>query len=126
MRRRDVLKLAAGAAALATPRIGNAQAAKPLRFVPLADLAALDPVWTTARPTRNHAFLVFDTLYGLDESFAPQPQMIAGHTVEDDGRVWILTLREGLRFHDGTPVLGRDVVASIRRFGARDAFGQAL
>ena len=52
--------------------------------------------------------------------------MVEGHTVEQDGRIWTLTLREGLRFHDGTPVLGRDVVPSIRRFGARDGFGQAL
>jgi peptide/nickel transport system substrate-binding protein len=126
MRRRNLLKLAAGATMLAAPRIGNAQAAKPLRFAPVANLAALDPVWTSARPTRNHAFLVFDMLYGLDESFAAQPQMVAGHTVEEDGKIWTLTLRENLRFHDGGPVLGRDVVASVQRFGARDAFGQAL
>jgi peptide/nickel transport system substrate-binding protein len=124
MQRRSLL--VAGVAALATPRIGNAQAAKPLRFAPLADLAALDPVWTSARPTRNHAFLVFDMLYGLDESFTAQPQMVAGHTVEEDGRIWTLKLRENLRFHDGLPVLGQDVVASVQRFGARDAFGQAL
>lgn len=105
MRRRDVLKMAVGATALAAPLLGNAQAVKPLRFAPVADLAALDPVWTSARPTRNHAFLVFDMLYGLDESFAAQPQMVAGHTVEEDGKIWTLTLRDNLplsRWHAST------------------------
>jgi peptide/nickel transport system substrate-binding protein len=127
MQRRALLKaLGCGAAALSAPRLLRAETASVLRFVPLADLAVLDPVWAGARPTRNHAFLVFDTLYGLDDSLAVQPQMVAGHTVGDGGLLWTLTLRDGLRFHDGTPVLGRDAVASIRRFGARDSFGQAL
>jgi peptide/nickel transport system substrate-binding protein len=125
MKRRSLLATGT-AAALTGPRIGRAEAARPLRFTPFSDLTILDPVWTTARPTRNHALLVFDTLYGLDETLTPQPQMVDGHTVEQDGKVWTLTLREGLRFHDGTPVLGRDVVPSVRRFGARDGFGQAL
>ena len=55
-----------------------------------------------------------------------QYQMLAGHTVDADQKVWTLTLRDGLLFHDGTPVLARDVVASLHRWGARDAFGQAL
>ena len=124
MRRRDLLITAA--AALAAPRIGRAQASRTLRFIPQADLATLDPHWTTAYVTRNHGYMVFDTLYGSDSQFQPSPQMVAGHVVEDDGRRWTLTLREGLLWHDGTPVLARDCVASIRRWAQRDAFGQAL
>ena len=52
--------------------------------------------------------------------------MAAGHLVENDGKQWTITLREGLRFHDGEPVLARDAVASILRFGARDSFGKTL
>jgi len=92
-------------------------------------LAVLDPVWTTAYPTRNHAYLVFDTLYGQagpEAGFRATPQMVAGHSVEDDGRTWTLTLRDGLLFHDGQRVLARDCVASIRRWGVRDTFGQTL
>ena len=73
-----------------------------------------------------HGYLVFDTLYGNDTRYRPQPQMVGGETVEDDGRRWTLTLRDGLRFHDGTPVLARDCVASIRRWAARDSFGREL
>ena len=117
MRRRDLLKAAgAGIGALAAPRIGRADRASKLVFVPTSDLAVLDPVVTGARPTRNHGYLVFDTLYGIDTNWAAQPQMVAGHQVEENGLTWTLTLREGLRFHDKEPVLARDVVASIRRF----------
>jgi len=126
MRRRDVLRLAAGATMLSTPHIARAQRERTLKFVPLINLAVLDPIASGYRGTHNHGYLVFDTLYGLDESFTVQPQMVDGHTVENDGALWTIRLREDLRFHDGTPVLARDAVASIRRFAARDAFGQAL
>lgn len=127
MKRRSLLKAAStGAIVLAAPHLRAAQPPTTLRFVPQADLAVLDPVYATAYVTRNHAFLVFDTLYGLDEQFQPEPQMVAGHTVENDGRLWTLTLREGLLFHDGSAVLARDAVASIRRWATRDAFGSSL
>ncbi len=70
--------------------------------------------------------MVFDTLYGLDQNLTPQPQMVQGHVIEDDGLTWRLTLRPGLRFHDDTPVLARDVVASLNRWMSRDSFGGAL
>ena len=116
--------LAATASALAAPAI--AQPAKLLRFIPEGDPAVIDPIWTTATVTRNHGYLVFDTLYGQAADYAIQPQMVAGHTIEDDGKRWRLTLRDGLRFHDGEPVRAADCIASIRRFAARDAFGKAL
>lgn len=124
MKRRRFLQ--AGAAALAAPALARAAASTTLRFVPYADLALLDPIITTNYVTRTHALMVFDTLYGLDAQFRPQPQMVAGHSVDDDGKLWRLTLRDGLLFHDGTPVLARDVVASLQRWAVRDAFGGAL
>jgi peptide/nickel transport system substrate-binding protein len=126
MRRRDMFKLTAGAAMLAAPRIARADKSRALRFVPVAGVSTLDPVWTPARPTRDHGYVVFDTLYGIDETLMAQPQMAAGHTIEDGARRWTITLRDKLRFHDGEPVLAKDVAASIKRFCARDAFGQAL
>ena len=123
MRRRTVL--AGAAASLMAPALVRAEASRTLRFIPEADLAVLDPVWTTANVTRNHAYMVFDTLYGMDEGFNVQPQMVEGHTIEGD-TVWTITLRPGLLFHNGDKVLARDVVASIRRWAVRDGFGQAL
>ncbi len=128
MKRRHLL--AAATAGLAMPAVLRAQgvagAPRTLRFIPQSDLTVLDPHWTTAYVTRNHGFMVFDTLYGTNGAYEPSPQMVAGHTVENDGKLWRLTLRPGLLFHDGTPVLARDCVASMRRWARQDAFGQAL
>lgn len=124
MKRRSFL--AASAAALAAPNVARAQGRSVLKIIPEGDLAILDPVFTTATVARNHGYAVFDTLYGQDDTYVMRPQMVEGHVVENDGKQWTLTLREGLKFHDGEPVRGRDAVASIRRFSARDAFGQAL
>ena len=118
--------IATAAASLALPAAVRAAGSTTLRFIPQIDLAFLDPHWTTANVTRGHGYMVFDTLYGQDGSFTPQPQMVSGHTIEDDGKLWKLTLRPGLAWHDGTPVLARDCVASIKRWAKRDAFGGAL
>ncbi len=127
MRRREILTSAlAGTAALAAPGIVRAKAQRVLTFIPQSDLASLDPIWTTADVTRNHAFLVFDTLYGLDDKYQAHPQMVQGHTLSADKLQWDLTLRPGLKFHDGTPVLARDCVASIKRWWQRDTFGVVL
>ena len=130
MHRRTFLSQAAslGGAAMAIGRVpsARAQAARTLRYVPQADLTVIDPVMTTAYITRYHALMVWDQLYGIDSQLKPQPQMVAGHTLEDDGKLWTFTLRDGLRFHDGEPVRGRDCVASIKRWAARDPMGQAL
>ena len=118
--------IGAGMAALAAPRIGRGAERRALRFVPQADVAVLDPIWTTSYQTRDHAFLVFDTLFGQDAGFAAQLQMLDAAAPDADGLRWTLRLRPGLLFHDGTPVLARDCVASIRRWAVRDSFGQAL
>src|SRR5436309_14988637 len=113
MRRRRFLKSKfAGAATLAIPQIGRTEAQKTLTFVPHADLASLDPVWTTADITRNFSLAVYDTLYAFDAEFNVQPQMVAGQTTSSDGLQWELTLRDGLKFHEGSPVLAKDCVAT--------------
>src|ERR1700712_3442824 len=94
MKRRGFLA-ASAATVLARPAI--AQAAKPLIFVPQANLTSLDPIWTTATVTRNYAFLVFETLYGLDSRLDPHPQMVEGHVVDDGARPEEAVLRVALR-----------------------------
>ena len=123
MRRRQFLTTTV---ALAAPSIARAQSSRVLKIIPEGDLAILDPVWTTATVARNHGYMVFDTLYAMDADFQIQPQMAAGHVIENDGKLWTITLRDGLKFHDGEPVRGRDAVASIRRYAARDSFARSL
>jgi peptide/nickel transport system substrate-binding protein len=127
MRRRAFLgSIAAGASVLAAPKVARSANASTLKFVPAQDLALLDPIQSPSGSTIMHSCLVFDTLYGLDENYKAQPQMAEGHVIEDGGKTWKITLRDGLRFHDGEPVRARDAVASILRWSKRDTFGQTL
>jgi peptide/nickel transport system substrate-binding protein len=129
MFRRNLLAAGAAASAVAAlPRFAIAQAAgsRVLKMVPQANLTSLDPIWTTANITRNHGYMVFDTLYGMDAQFRPQPQMAEGHVVEQDGRRVTITLRSGLKFHDGEAVRAADCVASLARWMKRSPIGQKL
>ena len=125
MRRRDLLKAASVLATVPLAAPAVAQAQKPLRFVPQANLTSIDPIWTTAVVTYNHAYMVYDQLYGWDGEQI-RPQMAAGHELSQDELTWTFTLRDGLLFHDKEPVLARDCVTSLRRWGSRDSFGQIL
>src|ERR1700728_2747751 len=126
MDRRTVLKGLAGAGSLAVTgglsmrALSQGAAARTLRFVPQADLANFDPIWGTQYVVRNASALVWDTLYGVDANLEPQRQMVEGEQVSADGLTWTFRLRPGLRFHDGEPVLARDVIASLNRWAARD------
>ena len=97
-----------------------------LRVVPHSNLAILDPIWTTAYMSRNHGYMIYDTLFGTDENGKVKPQMVDTWTVSGDNRLYTFKLRKGLEFHDGKPVTGDDVIASLTRWGKRDAMGQAL
>ncbi|HTN13024.1 MAG TPA: ABC transporter substrate-binding protein, partial [Acetobacteraceae bacterium] len=96
MQRRTFLT-AAAAATLARPAIAQGTS-RVLRYIPQADLANPDPVWSTATISAIHAKLIWDNLYGLDENLIPQRQMVAGEEVSADGLTWTLTLRDGLAF----------------------------
>ncbi|WJR65036.1 ABC transporter substrate-binding protein [Neorhizobium sp. CSC1952] len=135
--RRDLLKsaslLAASSAVSGFPSWAFAQSAggpstppgKTLRIIG-ESLQSLDPIWTTAPPTKNYAFMIFDQLFAVDDKYVPQPQMAAGYTTEDNGMTYVITLRDGLLFHDGEPVRSADCIASIKRWSARDGFGRAV
>ena len=128
MDRRTFLKTSAalGATGLAAPRLATpalAQGAKVLRFVPQSNLANFDPVWGTQYVVRNAGAMVWDMLYGVDANLKPQRQMVGSEEMSPDGLTWTFKLRPGLKFHDGEPVLAKDVVASLNRWMARDPIG---
>ena len=100
---------------------------KVLKFIPQADLRILDPIATTAYITRNHGYMVYDTLFAIDAKFQVQPQMVGQvRDVSKDKLTYTFTLRDGLKFHDGAPVRSADCIASIERWAKRDALGQKL
>ncbi|WP_424813721.1 ABC transporter substrate-binding protein [Roseococcus sp. YIM B11640] len=125
MKRRDLFAGAA-AATLAGPALAQPAQNRVLKMVPQANLTSLDPIWTTANITRNHGHMIYDTLYGVNANFEISPQMAAGHVVEDEGKLITITLRDGLKFHDGEPVRASDVVPSLTRWMRRNPMGQKL
>ncbi len=118
-------KLIALMVVTATFGVAHAQD-KVLRVVPHSNLAILDPIWTTAYMSRNHGYMIYDTLFGTDEKSQVKPQMVESWTESPDKRLWTFKLRKGLEFHDGKPVTSEDVIASLARWGKRDAMGVAL
>src|SRR5580704_6454021 len=128
--RRDLGKATAAVALAASVLPSRARAAasdkKILRFIPQTDVQVLDPIWTTAYVTRNHGYMVFDTLFAIDSKFKPHPQMVGELEVSQDKLNYSFALRAGLKFHDGQPVRGADCTASLKRWMARDALGQTL
>jgi peptide/nickel transport system substrate-binding protein len=100
--------------------------AQTLRVVMHSDLKIVDPIWTTAYITRNHGYMIYDTLFAIDAEGEIRPQMIGDWSVSEDKLTYRFTLRDGLLFHDGAPVKAEDAVASIQRWGTRDTMGQLL
>src|SRR5260370_32697631 len=100
--------------------------AQTLKMVAHSDLKVLDPIWTTAFITRNHGYLIYDTLFAKDEQLNIRPQTVDKYDTSPDKLTWTFTLRDGLEWHDGLPVTAEDCVASLKRWGVRDALGQQL
>ena len=118
------LKVLAAAAAFALPCSANAQVT--LKAVMHSDVKIVDPIWTTAYITRNHGYMIYDTLFAMDEKGEIKPQMVDKYDVSADKLTYTFTLRDGLLWHDGKPVTSEDCIASIKRWGARDSLGQKL
>ena len=97
-----------------------------MRVVNHSDLKIIDPIWTTAYIVRNHGYMIYDTLFALDGNLEVKPQMVDKWSTSDDKLTWTFTLRDGLEFHDGTPVTAEDVVPSLKRWAVRDPLGQML
>jgi peptide/nickel transport system substrate-binding protein len=128
-RLRDLTGLGVLAAAACAALVASSPAVaqkKIIRSVPIGSLKIIDPIWTTAYITRNHAYMVWDTLFALDANNVPQPQMVDTWTVSDDKLTYTFKLRDGLMWHDNAPVRAADCVASLKRWAAKDGMGLAL
>ena len=131
MKRRNFLGTAAATAALpaaglATPALAAGESKQVMKFVPQANLTSLDPIWTTAAVTTDHGYYVYDTLFAVDAHAKTHPQMAAGYTLSADHKTYEIKLRDGLFFHDGSPVRAADCAASLQRWMARATIGQSL
>src|SRR5947209_11224057 len=125
-RRAFASKLALSVLALSTALASPVLAAgKTITAVMHSDLRIIDPIFTTAYITRDHGYMVYDTLITTDANFKIQPQM-ADWKVSDDKLTYTFTLRDGLKWHDGTPVTAEDCAASLKRWAAVDGMGQQM
>lgn len=118
--------LLASTAVLAATLSVSALAQTTLRAVLHSDLKIVDPIWTTAYMSRNYGYMVYDTLFAMDDKQNINPQMVDSWEASDDNLTYTFTLRDGLKWHDGAAVTAEDCVASIKRWGAKDSMGQKL
>jgi peptide/nickel transport system substrate-binding protein len=118
-----VAACAIASACLASSGMASAQT---LRVVKEADLKILDPIWTTGYITRDHGYMVYDTLLAMDAKGEIKPQMLEKYETSEDKLTYTFILRDGLVWHDGKPVTAEDCIASIKRWSARDSIGQKL
>lgn len=129
---KSVIRAVAMAAILGVSAIGAgtvgalAQDESILRLRLQGDIKQFDPVWTTNYTVRNAAYMVWDTLFSTDANYQVQPQMVDTYTISDDGTEYTFTLREGLLWHDLTPVTSADCISSIKRWGANDNMGKLM
>jgi peptide/nickel transport system substrate-binding protein len=122
-RRLSLLAIACVAPLLAVPALAQPST---LKVVMHSDLKIVDPIWTTAYITRNHGYMIYDTLFAMDAKGEIKPQMIDKYSVSADNLLWTFTLRDGLLFHDDKPVTAEDAVASIKRWAQKDSLGQKM
>ena len=123
----SVIRLLVLASVLAVGLLsGDAWAQSTLRVVMHSDLKIVDPIWTTAYIVRNHGYMIYDTLFAMDAKGEIKPQMVDKYEVSADKLTYTMTLRDGLLWHDGTPVTSEDCIASIKRWAAKDSLGQKM
>ena len=86
----------------------------------------LDPITCPDGAQQTVAALVYEGLYTLDPTFTPQPRLCAEAQCNDDATVWTLTLRQDVRFSDGSALRARDVAASLQRAKESTRYGGRL
>ncbi|QHI97746.1 ABC transporter substrate-binding protein [Xylophilus rhododendri] len=116
----------AALALTAVATLFNPAGAQTLSVVMASKLTVLDPVLTASHQTRNHGYMIYDTLLATDLDNKIQPQMADKWTISPDGKTYTFTLREGLKFHDGAPVKSEDCIASIQRWAQQDKIGRQV
>src|SRR5207237_3124156 len=78
--------------------------------------SSLDPARSTSGGDRVFLFPVYDRLIRLTNAAEPLPMLATKWEFTNNGTSLVLSLRQGVKFHDGTPFDGQAVKANIDRY----------
>lgn len=80
------------------------------------DPVTLDPHDITDSPSATVSSHIYETLFELTPEGTIEPHLVESYSFSDDGLTLSLTLRDGVTFHDGTPLTAEIVEGSMTRF----------
>ena len=80
----------------------------------------LDPALNSSIDGANTLITVFEPLLLIDENNEVIPGQAESYTVSDDGLVWTFTMRDGLKWSDGSDLTAKDFEYSFKRLAAPD------
>ncbi len=134
-RRRSLAAAAAAAAALlafsgcatAAPEAAPDEAATTAVYrIGITDPGAeIDPLTVADSSAQLIVGLVTEQLVSFTADGETVPRLATEWSTSDDGLIWTFTLREGVRFNDGTPVTAADVVATFEAISGDDSISPA-
>jgi peptide/nickel transport system substrate-binding protein len=104
-----------------TPRLGGV-----LKVATVGEPPTLDLQATTTTLTSEIMWHVYESLFTYDRSWTPVPHLAEAHAVTDRGLRHTITLRRGVKFHNGKELTATDVVASLKRWGQVASIGKVL
>jgi peptide/nickel transport system substrate-binding protein len=117
----SLLVAAAPARAEETPRMGGV-----LKVATIGEPPTLDIAMSTATQVYEVMWHASESLFTYDRNFSPIPMLAEGVTVTDKGLRYTITLRRGVKFHNGKEMTAADVVPSLKRWGRLSSVGQTL
>ena len=98
-----------------------------LRVVSQASIKSLDPDFCTSYVCwQPSAGPILESLFAQGADFSTQPLLVDSWDISDDGLTWTLNLREGITFHDGTPLTSEAAILSTERILVDTPAGNVL
>src|SRR4029453_1814201 len=104
-----------------TPRMGGV-----LKVATVGEPPTLDLQATTTVLTYEIMWHVYESPFTYDRNWTPVPHLAESHAVTDRGLRHTITLRKGVKFHNGKEMTSADVRASPTRWGGVPAIGRTL
>lgn len=106
--------------------IGGISAATTLRYATIAEPPSLDQQVLTSDQATTIAQHIFEGLYTFNQAYDPVPMLVDKESISADGKTITLTLRQGVKFHNGKEMTSADVLASLNRWGVYGVRGPVL